>query len=197
MPVVRRCQSEEEGLVAELPVVDSRKSKGICETHVVKSVGPRSRAYAIAVALLLFVGPGCASSAGRTPTPDSESAVKAAMANFMDALNALDVERMDAAFTDDVTAFVPIAQADEVVGRAAVTRIFRVFADRTRLSTPRLNLVPEDEKIVASPTLAVVTFQVRDRAPPVTHRRTFVFRRVGDRWLISHFHASDLPGPYR
>jgi ketosteroid isomerase-like protein len=119
------------------------------------------------------------------------------MANFMDALNALDVERMDAAFTDDVTAFVPTAQAEEVVGRVAVTGIFRVFADRTRLSTPRLNLVPEDERIVASPTLAVVTFQVRDTAPPVTHRRSFVFRRVGDRWLISHFHASDLPRPTR
>lgn len=119
------------------------------------------------------------------------------MANFMDALNALDVEGMDAAFTDDVTAFVPTAQADEVVGRAAVTRIFRVFADRTRLSTPRLNLVPENEQITASRNLAVVTFQIRDKAPPVTHRRTFVFRRVGDRWLISHFHASDLPGQSR
>jgi ketosteroid isomerase-like protein len=119
------------------------------------------------------------------------------MANFMDALNALDVERIDAAFTDDVTAFVPTAQADEVVGRAAVSRIFRVFADRTRLSTSRLNLVPEDERITASQTLAVVTFQIRDKAPPVTHRRTFVFRRDGNRWLISHFHASDLPGQDR
>jgi ketosteroid isomerase-like protein len=119
------------------------------------------------------------------------------MASFMDALNALDVERMDAAFTDDVTAFVPTAQADEVVGRAAVTRIFRVFADRMRLSTPRLNLVPEDERVTASRNLAVVTFQIRDTAPPVTHRRTFVFRRVRDRWLISHFHASDLPGQNR
>ena len=119
------------------------------------------------------------------------------MANFMDALNALDVARMDAAFTDDVTAFVPVAQADEVVGHAALTRIFTVFADRTRLATPRLNLVPEDEQIAVSHDLAIVTFQIRDRAPPMTHRRTFVFRRVGDRWLISHFHASDLPGQYR
>ena len=115
------------------------------------------------------------------------------MANFMDALNALDVERMDASFTDDVTAFVPIAQADEAVGRAAVTRIFTVFADKTRLSTPRLNVVPENERFTISPVLAVVEFQIRDTAPPVVHRRTFVFRREGDRWLISHFHASDLP----
>jgi ketosteroid isomerase-like protein len=159
-------------------------------------VSPRHGTH-FAVALLLLVGAGCATYAGRAPSTDPEPAVRAAMANFMDALNALDVARMDAAFTDDVTAFVPTAQADEVVGRAAVTRIFRVFADRTRLSKPRLNLVPEDERIAASPTLAVVTFQVRDTAPPMTHRRTFIFRRVGDRWLISHFHASDLPGQNR
>jgi ketosteroid isomerase-like protein len=120
-----------------------------------------------------------------------EQAVRSAMANFMDALNALDVERMDAAFTDDVTAFVPTAQADEAVGRAAVTRIFRTFADRLRPTTPRLHLVPEDERGEASSSLGVVSFQVHD-ATPITHRRTFVFRRVGDRWLISHFHASDV-----
>ena len=180
----------------------SNKSDADTRSALPESVGSREvslrqGARPAAVGLLLFVAAGCATSSGRATSTDFEPAVKAAMANFMDALNALDVERMDAAFTDDVTAFVPTAQADEVVGRAAVTRIFRVFADRTRLSTPRLNLVPEDEQIAASPTLAVVTFQIRDRAPPITHRRTFVFRRVGDRWLISHFHASDLPGTNR
>lgn len=119
------------------------------------------------------------------------------MASFMDALNTLDVPRMQAAFTDDVTAFVPTAQPDEAVGRAAVTRIFRTFADRARATTSRLNLVPEDERIEASPTLAVVTFQIHQTSPNVTHRRTFVFRRVGSNWLISHFHASDLASPIR
>jgi ketosteroid isomerase-like protein len=33
-----------------------------------------------------------------------ESEVRGAMASFLDALNSLDVARMDAAFTDDVTA---------------------------------------------------------------------------------------------
>ncbi|HST07898.1 MAG TPA: nuclear transport factor 2 family protein [Gemmatimonadaceae bacterium] len=117
------------------------------------------------------------------------------MASFMDALNGLDVARMDAAFTDDVTAFVPLAQPDEAVGREAVTRIFRTFADRTRATTPRLNLVPEDERIEASPTLAVVTFQIHETSPRVTRRRTFVFRRSGNNWLISHFHASDFLSP--
>jgi len=118
--------------------------------------------------------------------------VRAAMASFLDALNALDVARMDAAFTDDVTAFVPTARADEAVGRPAVTAIFRAFADRVRRTTPRLNIVPEDERVSVSSTIGVVTFQVHEKDPAVTRRRTFVFRRTGDRWLISHFHASDI-----
>ncbi|MEO8621257.1 MAG: nuclear transport factor 2 family protein [bacterium] len=146
---------------------------------------------ATVVALLFAIS--CVAPAHITSAQSPEQAVRSAMANFMDALNALDVERMDAAFTDDVTAFVPTAQADEAVGRAQVTRIFRTFADRLRPTTPRLHLAPEDERVEASSTLGVVTFQIHDAAPPVTHRRTFVFRRVGDRWLISHFHASDVP----
>jgi ketosteroid isomerase-like protein len=138
---------------------------------------------------------GCATTSLAHQSADNESAVRAAMASFMDALNALDVARMDAAFTDDVTAFVPLAQPDEAVGRAAVTRIFRTFADRTRATTARLNLVPEDEQVEASATLAVVTFQIHETSPRITRRRTFVFRRVGDTWLISHFHASDFSSP--
>jgi phosphohistidine phosphatase SixA/ketosteroid isomerase-like protein len=138
-----------------------------------------------------FGAPCCAVGAKGMSSSD-ESQVRAAMASFLDALNALDVARMDAAFTDDVTAFVPAARADEAIGRSAVTGIFRVFADRLRPTTPRLNIVPEDERVEASTTLGVVTFQVHEHSPEVTRRRTFVFRHVGDRWLISHFHASDI-----
>lgn len=147
------------------------------------------------VALCSFLCAACATTSLAHLSADNESGVRDAMASFMDALNGLDVARMDAAFTDDVTAFVPLAQPDEAVGREAVTRIFRTFADRTRATTPRLNLVPEDERIEASPTLAVVTFQIHETSPRVTRRRTFVFRRSGNNWLISHFHASDFLSP--
>ena len=148
----------------------------------------------VSVALVVFAV-GCASVSSRPPASATEPAVRAAMASFINALNALDVDRMDAAFTDDITAFVPTAQADLAVGRAAVTKIFSTFADRSRTTAPRLNLAPEDERVIASSTLAVVTFQIHDTASPLTRRRTFVFRREGDRWLISHFHASDVMPP--
>jgi ketosteroid isomerase-like protein len=118
------------------------------------------------------------------------------MSEFIDALNALDVPRMSADFADDITAFVPTAQADRVEGKAAVTAIFQTFADRAR-GAPRTTTVPEDLRIEVSGSLAVVQFMVRAKAPLPTKRRTFVFRKVGTRWLISHFHASDLVSPAR
>ena len=87
------------------------------------------------------------------------------MANFMDALKALDVEwnRM-AVFTDDVTAFVngPL-EADEVVGRVVVTRIFRVFAIIPAGRRCWLNLYGKTNRSLPRGNLAVVTFQIRRR----------------------------------
>jgi ketosteroid isomerase-like protein len=122
----------------------------------------------------------------------TESAVRTAMSGFMDALNALDADRMATYFADDISAFVPSAQNDRVNGKAAVDRIFQVFSARTRTTTTRLSLVPEDLTVDATPQMAVVTFNIREPAINTTRRRTFVWKRVGDRWLISHFHASDF-----
>jgi len=124
-----------------------------------------------------------------TSSTNDEASVRMAMTNFMDALNALDLDRMTALFTDDITAFVPTAQPDRVEGRAALTEIFRKFVER---ASGRPNIVPEDVHVEVSGSLAVVTFQVHG---DVTRRRTFVFRRVGREWKISHFHASDVHVP--
>ncbi len=113
------------------------------------------------------------------------------MSRFMDALNALDAGGMARSFADDITAFVPLAQADRVQGRQAVTGIFQKFVERTKSTTPRLNLTPEDMEVVVSGDLGVVSFNIRE--PAVTRRRTFVFVRSGSTWLIRHFHASDFP----
>ena len=120
-------------------------------------------------------------------------AVRAAVTGFMDALNRLDVPDMDRHFADDVTAFVPQAQAELAVGRGAVTGIFRRFADRVRPTTPRLALEARDVRVVVGDPLAVVTLHVRDGDGRMLRRRTFVLRRADGRWLISHLHASDLP----
>jgi uncharacterized protein (TIGR02246 family) len=138
----------------------------------------------------------CLAAACRTTTPLSkpgdEAAVRAAMNGFMDALNALDVDRMSSYFADNITSFVPLAQADRVEGREAVTRIFRNFVARTKPTTPRLNIVPEDVEVQVSGDLAFVSFNVREKSPDITRRRTFIFVRNDGRWLIRHAHASDF-----
>jgi ketosteroid isomerase-like protein len=145
--------------------------------------------YALLILSCLTVA--CATTSHVSKSAD-EASVRAAMTGFMDALNALDADGMSAFFAEDITAFVPLAQADRVQGRDAVTRIFRNFAARTKPVTSRLNLVPEDLEVQVSGDLGVATFNIREKAPDVTRRRTFIFVRSGDRWLIRHFHASDF-----
>src|SRR6185369_2107990 len=81
----------------------------------VDSMIPKTiRRSAITIALLV-VPVGASASAQSTDSV----AVRAAMSEFLDALNALDVARMSADFADDITAFVPSAQVDRVEGKAA------------------------------------------------------------------------------
>jgi uncharacterized protein (TIGR02246 family) len=143
--------------------------------------------------LLVFLATAC-STTTTVSRPGDEAAVRAAMNGFMDALNALDADRMSAYFADDITGFVPLAQADRVEGREAMTRIFRNFVVRTKPTTPRLNIIPEDMEVLVSGDIGVASFNVREKSPDVTRRRTFVFVRHGDRWLIRHAHASDFLG---
>jgi ketosteroid isomerase-like protein len=143
-------------------------------------------------ALLVCLAAACSTATTPISKSADEAAVRAAMNGSMEALNALDADALAAYFADNITAFVPLAQADRVEGREAVTKIFRNFMTRTKATTSRLNIVPEDMEVQVSGNLGVVTFNVREK--DVTRRRTFVFVRSGDRWLIRHFHASDFVG---
>ena len=108
----------------------------------------------------------------------------------MAALNALDLEGMAQFFAEDITAFVPSAQAERAEGKAAVVEIFRRYVETTRAATSRTNLVPEDLRIDVRGETAVVSFHVQNAG--TVARRTFVFREEAGRWLISHFHASNF-----
>jgi ketosteroid isomerase-like protein len=125
-----------------------------------------------------------------TTHSSSEADVRAAMSGFMSALNAVDLDAMSSYFADNITAFVPATRADRADGKAAVVEIFRSFV--TQQKTPT-HLVPEDLRVDVVGDAAIVTFQIRN--PAVTSRRTFIWRRYGDRWLIAHFHASNFRPP--
>jgi ketosteroid isomerase-like protein len=135
--------------------------------------------------LLLFLAAACTSTA---PTAD-DAPVRAAMSGFLDALNALDAEGMATYFADDITAFFPVAVAERVDGKAAVTEVFRTYTAETKKNVARTNIVAEEMQVTRSGNVAVVTFFVHN--PTAVSRRTFVFRREGARWLIVHLHASN------
>jgi len=113
------------------------------------------------------------------------------MTGFLEALNALDADAMASYFADDITAFLPIAQPQRADGKAEVTAIFRDFVAQTRKTTSRINIKPDHLLVQASGDLGLVSFETIPGA--MLNRRTFVFRRVGGRWLIVHIHASNLP----
>ncbi|MFY9822663.1 MAG: nuclear transport factor 2 family protein [Thermoanaerobaculia bacterium] len=140
----------------------------------------------LGILLVALLPLACAST---RPTGDA-TPVRAAMDGFMEALNALDADRMAVYFADDITAFVPLAQGERVNGKAAVVEIFRRYCETTKKTTARTNIVPEDLTIDRNGDIAIVTFNVR--SPDSVLRRTFVFRRGGGRWRIMHFHASNF-----
>ena len=115
------------------------------------------------------------------------------MNGFMAALNALDTDRMATFFADDITAFVPLAQAERGEGKPALVEIFRKYVEKTRQTTASTQLVPEDVKVDTGGDLAFVSFNIRSEGSVL--RRTFVLRYQGGRWLIVHFHASNFNKP--
>lgn len=133
------------------------------------------------------------SDAGAAVPPATPDSVRGTLDGFLSALNALDVDRIASYFADDVTAFVPSAQAARVEGKPALVEIFRAYCETTRQTTPRTNIVPEDLAVDLAGSTAVVTFQVR--LSESVARRTFVFQHRQGRWLISHFHASNSSAP--
>jgi ketosteroid isomerase-like protein len=140
----------------------------------------RSTAAAVTAALLFLAS--CA-----TVRTNDEAAVRAAMGDFMDALNNLDAERISATFAEDATAFFPVAQPQRANGRAEIDAVFRRYVEGAK--GQKTNLAPHDMTIETSGDLALVTFQLPGGS---TARRTFVFRRIGGRWLITHMHASNF-----
>lgn len=134
------------------------------------------------LALALFIA--CASV-----PPKDDAGVRAAMNGFLEALNALDAEAINAYFASDATAFFPVVAPERLNGKEAISEIFRTYVAETKKNVAKTNIVAEDMRIERSGDMAVVSFQVHN--PSAVSRRTFIFRRESGRWLIVHMHASN------
>lgn len=140
-----------------------------------------------------------AAQAATTPaTPVAQSAadapVRAAVAEFVNALNAFDAERLGRSFAEDITAFFPGLPfpAARIEGRANVQSAFsQLFAQLRQRGTRGGNLQPRGQSVQLYGDVAVATFHLVGQQD--VGRRTLVLRRVAGRWLIVHMHSSVAP----
>jgi len=143
-----------------------------------------------------WIGPVRECGARPSNSPE-EPAVRSFVLQFLRAFEDLDLPRFIDCFADDATAFYPVPEPPaRVDGKPAIRARFEsVFAAIRRGAPggpPYHRLVAEDLAVqMAGRDSAVVTFHLRN-AQRIA-RRTLVVRRDGERWLIVHLHASNVP----
>jgi len=122
---------------------------------------------------------------------DQDLAIKTVQ-TFIAANERADLPLMMSTFADDATVFMPGEPAQRISGSAAIRDAFTaLFAARRG----PIVITPADINVQMYGDVAIVTAHlVRPSTAPGTSRRSFVLRKIGDRWLIVHLHASNLQG---
>lgn len=136
-------------------------------------------------------------------TNDADRAhVEAALAAFIEAFNNFDAGRFPALFHAQATAFPPHVDSP---GRLETTAdVMAMFgpagqgypwteARRTLPGPPYQNVAPQDTRIQVLGDTAIASFHLKN--PGRFGRRTLVFQRAGEHWLIVHVHASNMAAP--
>jgi len=146
------------------------------------------------ITCLLCLGIACLAPVSASAQEDE---VRAAAEHFVSALNDLDWAAIEASFDPAATLFHPQEQMrSRIEGRVVIVESFReVFrgVPENLSGPPYLSIAPLDLHVdMLDGNAAVATFHLR--VGELLGRRTLVFVRRGDRWLISHLHASML-GP--
>jgi uncharacterized protein (TIGR02246 family) len=126
--------------------------------------------------------------------PAADAPVRAAVAEFVNALNAFDAARLGRSFADDATAFFPGPPfpAARLQSRATIQSAFgQLFEALRQRGTRSASLAPVGLNVQLYGDTAIATFHLMGQQE--VGRRTLVLRRVGGRWLIAHMHASIAP----
>lgn len=118
--------------------------------------------------------------------------IQGVLIRFITGFSGLDLEEMMACFTDDATAFFPIAHRTTFIdGKKEIAEAFSEVLSKIRAAgLDRIRLDPEDVNVQQIGDVALVTFHIRDDD---LSRRTLVLRRMRDGWFIQHMHASNAP----
>jgi ketosteroid isomerase-like protein len=155
------------------------------------------RTQTILLIALCFVTASAFSQKKKQDNPTTDSAAVAnTVRDFIAAFTTLNWDTFTTFFADDVTAFFPPSAnyPERTDSKEELENIFRLAFDNFRKGKsgpPYLTIVPLDQTIQLYGDIAIVTFMLND--PTVFGRRTLVFRKAGDRWLMIHMHGSGVP----
>jgi ketosteroid isomerase-like protein len=124
------------------------------------------------------------------------NAIPAAQTFLRDFEN-LDWDRFRQSFADDATVFFPVPEPPRrFSGRAEIERQFRrvfaaIRANSTSAAAPFHRLSPVGLHCSPISTdAALVSFTLENEQR--VGRRTLIWRRIGNRWRITHLHASNV-----
>jgi ketosteroid isomerase-like protein len=140
---------------------------------------------------IFFIIITCASLMAQGQRKDSLEVV-ATTQKFLKAFTGFDWKTFRNSFTNDATIFYPTwEQGKRKIGQKEIEatwlEIFPEFIDSTKKFKMEIN--PQDVFIQLYDRTAIVTFHLDSN---YLSRRTFVFRKVGKDWKITHLHASNL-----
>lgn len=116
--------------------------------------------------------------------------VQETLDRFITAFEGLRIEDMMDHYAEDATSFFPVEHhKTKLVGKDQIKGAFQRVIEKIRSAgLSRISLVVEDLMVDQYDNIAVATFHIRDNT---LSRRTLVLRKTGDRWLITHLHASN------
>lgn len=128
------------------------------------------------------------------PTQDSLE-VASTVNTFLSTFRNCDWEKFIHYFDSEVTAFFPPSAKfpKRANNKDETLEIFKhVFenAKKGKQHLPYLQIDPKEVNIQLLGSVAIVTFHLED--PELFGRRTIVFKKVNDHWLIIHLHASGV-----
>lgn len=126
-------------------------------------------------------------------SPENQS-IKRTAEKFINAYNDLNWQAMSAYFAENATMFTPYPEsAGRINGRDKIVAWFKsqfISWESKKDGSSRLNIKPQDLKIQAMKDLAIVTFLISGEKR--VGRRTIIFQKQKDQWMIVHLHASNL-----
>ena len=125
-----------------------------------------------------------------------EEEVAESLAYFVGVFNDLKWDEFRSCFADDASVISPFPNSHyRTEGLQELERDWRPIFDERREKLPGppyLNIDPVDVKMrTIGETTVLVTFHLENLfGSPVLNRRTLVFEKRDQRWLIIHLHAS-------